>query len=267
MVRLARPAPAPRAPLPCRCRCAQAMVQVEEEASPLAAHCAWHLSKARFMSPLACAAMALLLLLLRGAVAGGVRVSRTALELALGLALENASPCMRAAAQSIVHCCCVPDASYSPLNTKPLGSHSPWHSTRMASASASLSELTNRGGAEVGPARRPGTTGSGRLQVPLCAGHGAGLRVVTAGAALGVTLKQHGLRRLAVAMQPQHATLMLRRTTRSHRRGARAHGRSLPPQRARRPRPRLRLHLRLRRAAGRRAALLACEGLCLGQRR
>merc|ERR1719272_2580845 len=148
MVRLARPAPAPRAPLPCRCRCAQAMVQVEEEASPLAAHCAWHLSKARFMSPLACAAMALLLLLLRGAVAGGVRVSRTALELALELALENASPCMRAAAQSIVHCCCVPDASYSPLNTKPLGSHSPWHSTRMASASASLSELTNRCGAE-----------------------------------------------------------------------------------------------------------------------
>merc|ERR1719272_1022084 len=110
MVRLARPAPAPLAPLPCRCRWAHAMVQVEEEASPLAAHCAWHLRRARFMSPLACAAMALLLLL-RGAVAGGVmRVSRTALELELELALEKASPCMRAAAQSIVHCCCVPDA-------------------------------------------------------------------------------------------------------------------------------------------------------------
>merc|ERR1719272_2927532 len=148
MVRLARPAPAPLAPLPCRCRWAHAMVQVEEEASPLAAHCAWHLRRARFMSPLACAAMALLLLL-RGAVAGGVvRVSRTALELELELEVEKASPCMRAAAQSIVHCCCVPDASYSPLNTKPLGSHSPWHSTRMASASASLSELTNRCGAE-----------------------------------------------------------------------------------------------------------------------
>merc|ERR1719272_2707101 len=104
MVRLARPAPAPLAAVACRCLWAHAMVQVEEEASPVAAHCAWHLRRARFMSPLACAAMALLLLL-RGAVAGGVvRVSRTALELELELELEKASPCLRAAAQSMVHC-------------------------------------------------------------------------------------------------------------------------------------------------------------------
>eukprot|EP00964_Phaeocystis_antarctica_P056683 scaffold33461_cov54-Phaeocystis_antarctica.AAC.1 len=135
-------------------------------------------------------------------------------------------------------------------------------SARLGSRCAATAAHEPRGRREVGPAR-PGTTGSGRLQVPLCAGHGAGLCVVAAGTALGVTLKQHGLRRLAVAVQPQHTALMLRRTTRSDRRGARAHGRSLPPQRA--CRPRLRLRLRLRRAAGRRAALLACEGLCLGQ--